>query len=129
MSFADPDSLRHMNQTTTPSHVGIAAAIWLVQLLVSAVYFAHMLLSQLSVASCTETACDYSLFAGINQAFNIGLAGALLLSAVGIFAMRKRGRWAMAAPILGIVTATVLVFVAYPLSRATLELPLFGNRV
>jgi|GEM_PF-2649475 len=117
-----------MNVTMTQSRVGVAALVWLVQLLVSAVYFAHMFLSQFSVASCTETSCDYSLFARIIQAFNIGLAGALLLSAVGIFAMRKRGRWAIAAPILGIVTATVLLFVAYPLSRAALELPLFGSR-
>ena len=118
-----------MSATTTQSRVGAAVAMWLVQLLVSAAYFFYMLFSQLSVASCTETSCDYSLYAGIIRGFNIGLAGALLLSAVGIFALRKRGRWAIAAPILGVVTATVLLCVAYPLSRAALELPLFGNRL
>ena len=115
--------------TASESRVGIAAGVWALQLLLSAVYFAHMFLSQFSVASCTDTSCDYARFSSIIQTFNVGLMVALLLSAFGIFATRNRGRWAIVSPILGIATATTLLLVAYPLSRAALELPLFGNRV
>lgn len=111
------------------SRIGVAAVVWLVQLLLSVIYLAHMLLSQLSVASCTADSCDYERFSNIIQTFNVGLGVALLVSAAGMIATRNRGWRAIVAPILGIVTATVLLLVAYPLSRAALELPLFGNRV
>lgn len=113
----------------TQSRVGEASVVWLAQLGLSAFYFAHMFLSQFSIASCTATSCDYSLFASIMQVFNFGLAATLVASAVGIYALRRRGRWAMWVPLLGIIVATVLIAVAYPWSRAALELPLFGDRV
>lgn len=113
----------------TKSHVGAAVGVWLVQLVLSGVFFLHMFLSQLSVASCTDTSCDYVLYGAITRTFNTVLAALLFVSAVAIVAMRKRGRWVIAAPVVGIVAATTLLFIAYPLSRAALELPLFGSRV
>jgi hypothetical protein len=118
-----------MGEAKTKRYLGAAVGIWLVQLLLSGVFFLHMFLSQLSVASCTDTSCDYSLYGAIMRTFNTSLAAALFLSAVGIVATRTRGRWVVAAPIVGIVAATTLLFIAYPLSRAALELPLFGSRV
>lgn len=118
-----------MTEPTTRSRVGIAVSVWAVQLLLSAVSFFYMFFSQMSVASCTDTSCDYPRYAAIMQTFNIGLAVALVLSAAGIVAMRNRGRWAVAAALSGIVLALALLFIAYPLSRAALELPLFGSRV
>jgi hypothetical protein len=121
--------VRDVEDTRSPSRVGAALGWWVVQVVLATSFFAHMFLSQLSIASCTETSCDYALYAATINTFNIGTICLLVAAAIGIYVLRRRG-WAVVwSPIIGIVLSTALLAVTYAWSRAALELPLFGNRL
>lgn len=114
---------------TRTSRIGIAAGLWLLQLVVAAIAYAHMFLSQFSVASCTANSCDYSAYAATINAFNIGTLVLLAASGIGIFVLRRKAWGVIWPPILGTTLTVSLLIVTYALSRAALDLPLFGNRL
>lgn len=118
-----------MNDGLPPSRVGGAAGLWLVQLVVAAIACWLMFLSQLSIASCSGYSCDYATYSAALTSFNIGAVVVLVATALGIFAFRRRGRAILWFPILGLALIIALGTVAYALSRAALDLPLFGSRV
>lgn len=89
-----------MEDTRSQSRVAAAAWWWLAQLVLAACFFAHMFLSRLSIASCTDTSCDYAIFAAFINAFNIGTIGLLVAAAIGIFVLRRRGWAVLWSPIL-----------------------------
>lgn len=87
-----------------------------------------MFLSVLSIASCTETSCDYAAFDTFNKIFAIGVIVLLIGAAVGIRLLRHRPSVAIWVPVLAILLTATLLVVTYSLSRAALNLPLFGGR-
>jgi hypothetical protein len=117
-----------MDVSQPKRRLGFAGALLALQLLLSGFFFVYMLLGLMSIASCTDTSCDYALLDTIMKTFQISLALTLVLSTIGIYLLRARGWLAVAVPAVGIVVATTLVLIAYPLTRAAMELPLFGPR-
>jgi hypothetical protein len=124
------DDAMQRPRDAAPSGGGSAAWEWLAAQIVLAVlaYF-YMFLSRLSIASCTATSCDYGQYAVINTIYDVGAVVLLVTTAVGLFVFRRRPRVAMWFPIVGILLSAVLLVATYSLSRAALDLPLFGNRL
>ncbi|WP_314650547.1 hypothetical protein [uncultured Microbacterium sp.] len=110
------------------SGAGCSLAVLLVlQLILTGAAMAFMWMSQLSVASCTDTSCDYDAYALALRVFFIGAIGLMLFSGVASFVLR--GRAAALAPIVASASMLVFLAVTYAMSRAALDLPLFGGRV
>jgi hypothetical protein len=109
--------------------VTAAWALWIAQLVFAAIAFAYMFLSLFSVASCSETSCDYATYSAIHTAFNAGLLVLLVGAAVGIVLLRRRPRIVIWIPVAGILLTVLLLLVTYPLSRDALGLALIGDRL
>lgn len=115
--------------TTRSNRVQMAAGLWVVQLAFAFFACVLMFFSQFSVASCTATTCDYSLYAATINAFYIGAAVLLVAAALGIWLSRRHDRAVLWSPLIGIILTLVLLVVTYAASRSALDLPLFGNRL
>lgn len=123
------DAMQRPRDAASSGRIGTALGWWIAQLVLAAPAYVHMFLSRLSIASCTPTSCDYAQFAVLVQIFNVGVAVLLVAAAGGIFVFRHRARVAIWFPVIGILLTAVLLIVTYSLSRAALDLPLFGNRL
>jgi hypothetical protein len=123
------DAMQRPSDAASPSRIGTALGWWIAQLVLAVFAYVHMFLSRLSIASCTPTSCDYAQFAALNQVFNVGAFVLLVAAAAGIFVFRHRARVAIWFPVIGILLTAALLIVTYALSRAALDLPLFGNRL
>ena len=124
----DPDRFG-AGVNTRSAGMSMASALWLAQLLLTCLAAAHMLLSTLSIASCTETSCDYAAFSASLNIFYAGAVVLLVASAIAIVLLRRRGRVVLLAPTAGILLLFILLAATYVASRAALTLPLFGNRI
>jgi hypothetical protein len=123
------DAMQREGDAAPSDSVSAALAWWGAQLGLAVVAYVHMFLSRLSIASCTATSCDYAQFAVLNETFNVGAAVLLVVALAGIVVFRRQRRVATLFPVIGILLTAVLLIVTYPLSRAALDLPLFGNRL
>ncbi|MBZ4487885.1 hypothetical protein LQ938_12635 [Microbacterium sp. cx-55] len=115
-------------EADSPITVATTIGLWCVQLLLTFLTLGWMFLSQLSIDSCTPAVCDYAAFLA---AVNVFYASAIVLLVATTIAisMRKRMGWAtvwMAAG--GILVLVVALCWTYAISRAALDLPLFGPR-
>lgn len=115
---------------TIPSPIRLSSAVllWMVQALVTAFTWTQVFLSRLAVASCSDTSCDYPLFAGAMQASDIGAIVLLAASAVGIVVLRRSPAYVTWPPVIGILAVVILMCATYAVGRGALDLPLFGNR-
>ncbi|MFB7252388.1 hypothetical protein [Microbacterium sp. NPDC056234] len=104
--------------------------LWLGILVVfTTMALAHTFMSVFSVASCTETSCDYEAFtAAINTSY-IGSITLLIVTVIAMILLRKHPRAAVWAPITAILLLTLLHVLTYVAGRAALTLPLLGNRL
>jgi hypothetical protein len=118
-----------MTQTGPSPHVATAVGVWCCQLILTAVSLVWMFFSQLSVASCSPTSCDYEVYSLAINTFYTGAVSLLVAAAIMIFPLRRRGRLPILSPTLGILLLVVLLITTYAISRAALDLPLFGNRL
>ncbi|WP_431807662.1 hypothetical protein [Microbacterium paraoxydans] len=91
--------------------------------------FAITFTSTLSVASCTETSCDYSAFSAAIDTFYLGALVLLAATVVAMILLRQHPRARAWAPMTGTVLLLVLLAATYVAGRAALTLPLFGNRL
>lgn len=122
------DAMRGPSYAAPSGGASTAWGWWVAQLVLAVLAYIYMFMSRLSIASCTATSCDYGQFAMINAIHDVGAVVLLVTSAVGIFVFRRRSRVAMRFPLVGILLTAVLLVATYSLSRAALDLPLFGNR-
>ena len=123
------DAMQRPRDAAPSGGIGTAVGWWIAQLVLTVLAYVHMFLSRLSIASCTATSCDYAQFALLIETFNVGAAVLLVAAAVGIFVFRHRARMVIWFPVIGILLTAVLLILTYSLSRAALDLPLFGNRI
>jgi hypothetical protein len=98
-------------------------------LILTAIGLVWMFFSQLSVASCTPTSCDYDVYSLAINTFYAGAVSLLVAAAIMIFPLRHRGRLPVLSPTVGIFLLAALLITTYAISRAALDLPLFGNRL
>jgi hypothetical protein len=98
-------------------------------LLIAVVAYVQMFLSQLSIASCTATSCDYTLYSATINTFNAGAVLLLIVAAAGIFLLEHLARPSFWSPVMGIGLTVALFAATYAMGREALDLPLFGNRL
>lgn len=109
---------------------GASAVGWFcVQVFLTVVASVYMFMSQLSIASCTDTSCDYASFALAMDVYFIGAAVLTLGSpVVAVILWRKEWRVSL-APFVATLLLVLLVVCTYVWSVDALDLPLFGGRV
>ena len=115
---------------TAPAARWEYSTLWLaVQVFFTVLVLAHTFMSTLSVASCTDTSCDYAAFSAATNVSYIGAVALLPLSVLAMVLLQNHARAPHWAPITGIIFLLVLHTVTYAAGRAALTLPLFGNRL
>ncbi|MFG6504545.1 hypothetical protein [Microbacterium sp. P05] len=117
------------NDERRPNRADASPWLWLLQLIIAVVAYVQMFLSQLSIASCTATSCDYTLYSATVKTFNVGVVILLVVAAAGIFLLENLARPSFWSPVMGIVLTVALFAATYAMSRAALDLPLVGNRL
>lgn len=112
----------------SPARVAAALALWIVQLIVTAVLSVFMFFSLFATVSCDSASCDFPTYALITRVF---FDGAVILAAatvVCIILLRRDPDAVVWPPVFATALVIVLTCVTYPLSRAALDLPLFDGR-
>lgn len=107
----------------------IAAQFWLLQLLVTAFACFQMFMSQMSVASCSGTRCDYGL---LSTAVNVCTVGAVVLlagAALAIIILERLQRSFIWPPTVGLVVMIALFATTYAFGRGALDLPSATERI
>ena len=117
-------------QRSTPIREWELPGLWLaVQIFFTVITCVHTFFSVFSVASCTETSCDYAAFSAAVDTSYAGAFGLLVATVIAMILLRGRPRPMVWAPITGTVLLIVLQVATYVAGRAALTLPLFGNRL